>query len=415
MNSLKVILDRLQEREESEYFRVHYGLRNPVIGRGLGAHGVKDRTLIKTYLRSLDRLYRAMRASPWNRNPPLGMEQNGKINVYVFDVSEIISADGSPFASATRDGNPYICLPSRSFEPSPQAEFHRAEAEAVHEATHVFNFRERPHTDIYSGAWEWVDEAIAVYMETHLIPGNHDHFRFLKNWVDMPEVSLDDWSARYQSGVFACYLENKMPGLLNRLWVESRREERPFDVLSRLASPDRPFSSSDPGAQDLFSSGYCMDSYFLMEEENDWLTPQLHARFGERALTESHRVTAGGKQAVSEEWTLNHLACRYFRILLKDRPEKLRVEVRITDEKGIQPVKAELAAVQEDGRRGRVFPLRQDSATNASTLSLDLPRNVIRDTDHFILVVSNCGIRSRQVRRSIDHDDDRRFQVLVSG
>jgi hypothetical protein len=214
MKALSEIKSLLTFEAKSEHFLVHYGLRNPVKGRGLGAHGVRDRVIVQTYLHSLERLYQHLTAKPWSRPRP-AVSDSRRVEVYVFDISELIPADGSPFTSSA-DSTPFICLPAGSYEPSPQAELHRAAAEAIHEATHVFNHRERPLGGPNSGPWEWVDEALAVLMEITLIPGNQDHFRFLKNWVEIPEVPLDNWAARYQAGLFACYLEKKLPGFLNR-------------------------------------------------------------------------------------------------------------------------------------------------------------------------------------------------------
>ncbi len=419
MKALSEIKTLLTLEAESEHFLVHYGLRNPVKGRGLGAHGVRDRSIIQTYLRSLERLYQHLRAKPWSRPQPI-VGDSGRIEIYVFDISELIPADGSPFTSAA-DNTPYICLPTGSYEPSTRAELHRAAAEAIHEAMHVFNHRERPLGGLHSGPWEWVDEALAVLMEITLIPGNHDHFRFLKNWVELPEVPLDNWAARYQAGLFACYLEKKLPGFLNRVWLEAKPKEPPLKAMERLLPLDKGFEkfvSHRPDERDLFASGYCLDSYFLGDHSNDWFSPELCARFGERAVSESF-IMHPGQQESSGGWQLDHLACRYFRITLKGAVESLRVEVQSEEGQVIAPLKAELAVVTDEMRQGKVQPLRPlpaDGMGETTRLALELSAAELDydKADHLVLVVSNCGTREATVKRDKPYDDKRGFRINVS-
>src|SRR2546423_15646754 len=116
---------------ESPHFVIHFGYRNPPIGRGLGGHGIRDRAVVLTYMDALESLYRAMTARPWRRDPPV-TDEAGKTHVYI--------ADSDPYTFHRRRV-PFILLSSRSNEPTTQAELNRAAAEAVHEATHLFNFR----------------------------------------------------------------------------------------------------------------------------------------------------------------------------------------------------------------------------------------------------------------------------------
>src|SRR5436309_2260613 len=170
---------------ESEHFVVHFGLRNPRSGRGLGPGGVGDPVLVRTYLSALERLYRTLKSPPWNREEPV-TDASGKTCVYVCDLAQIGFTD--PVTVLDRDGVPYIGLPCRSREPLTDAVFRRAAAEAVHEATHVFNAQQRPFDAFESQWWAWLDEAIATYMESRVLPGNQDYFRFLPDWIDHPGV-----------------------------------------------------------------------------------------------------------------------------------------------------------------------------------------------------------------------------------
>ncbi len=419
-SKLHGIINRLPLTMESEHFLIRYGLRNPVRGKGLGASGVQDRGLLLTYVKALERLHKTMTEPPWNRPLPL-TGTSGKTPIYVFNISELTPVDGSPFTDTDLDDVPFICLPSRSFEPSVQDELHRAAAEAVHEATHVFNYRHRPRYHLHSKPWDWLDEALAVFMETHLIPGNHDHLRFLRNWIELPEVSLDDWSARYQAGMFIYYLEKRAPGLANKVWVESLPTEDPIKALSRLlpetTKTDDVFVSHDPEVQDLFASGYCMDSYFLWDHNSASLAPELFVRYGERSVTESF-VLRPGELESSGSQSLDHLACRYFRIYLKGDATKLRVEVRAHNSQTIAPLKAELAIVNSELRREKnaiaLRPASVDAGKSDQILTAEVNQISCDNTDHVVLVVTNCGTRATQPNARIEHDDGRLFEVRVS-
>jgi len=340
--------------------------------------------------------------------------------IYVFNISELTPVDGSPFTDSDLDDVPFICLPSRSFESSVQSEMHRAAAEAVHEATHIFNHCHRPPHLVNSKAWDWMDEALAVFMETHLIPGNHDHMRFLRNWIEMPEVPLDDWSARYQAGMFVYYLEKCAPELVNKLWTDSLPNENPIQAISRLLPivtlTDQNFVSHTPGTHDLFASGYCLDSYFLWDHNCASLAPELFVRYGERSVTESF-VMRPGKVESSGFHRLDHLACRYFRFYLRGEVTGLRVEVRAEDGQQIAPLKAELAIANADMQKDKVvalLPKPVDGSENTQILTAEI-NQLSRDAlDHLVLVVTNCGTRAARANTRYEHDDNRRFEVVVT-
>src|SRR5262249_44319730 len=170
------VVERLPLRLETDHFRLHYGLRNPHEGMGLGPHGVPDRALVHHYAAALERLYTVMRQPPWSRPAPL-TNSDAKTKVYICDLSMM---GGGPFTTRDADHVPFISLHSRSYEPMNDAAMRRAAAEAVHEGTHVFNYTQRPlDDDTYSSWWEWYDEGLAVLMESWVLPGNRDHFRFL--------------------------------------------------------------------------------------------------------------------------------------------------------------------------------------------------------------------------------------------
>jgi hypothetical protein len=372
---------------------------------------VSDERLIKTYGQGLEMLYRAMTSPPWSR-PEIGRVTD----VHILDVAAIFPSWAYPFTAEDK-GVPYIVLPCRTSDPTHEAERQWALATAVHEATHVFNCQRRPLSSPYSAKWGWFDEALAVFMEMKLITDYHDHFRSLGIWTDIPELSLDDPIARYQAGRFVAYLaERESVEFVNRVWMDSMLEETPLEAIARLLPVGQKLVSADPDEQDLFASGYCLDSWFLNDPASLAYAPALYARYGERAITESFilcsgdRLETGAKTEAQD--LLNHLACRYYRFYLEDEVKRLRIELQSPDEPEKSPFKAELAVVTKENRRGQVIPLRpaSNNTSRQTLLTAYVKRADLNDLDHFILVVTNCGVRSG----APPHDDRKQFTIKAS-
>jgi len=398
---------------ESEHFVIHFGYRNPPVGGfgtqgirdravGLGGHGIRDRAVVLTYMNALESLYRAMTADPWHREAPV--TDGGRTHVYI--------ADSEPYTFHRRKV-PFIVLSSRSNEPTTQAELYRAAAEAVHEATHLFNFREHPMNDPNSKAWEWFDEGIAVLMETLVASGNTDYFRFLMNWIDMPEVSLDDPKGKYQAGMFVRYLSKRLGvGFVNDVWTQSLVDETPLQTIARLIPSGQTFISPDPTVSDIFASGYCIDPYFMWDHDCAGLAPDIILRYGERAVTESLVLRRGSEETI--DGLLNHLACRYYRFYLRGDVSRLRLSLYITDAPQATPLKAEVAVVTREKCRKVVEPLLPTApvpAGVAGKLSVTLNTDDSEEIDHLVLVVSNCGLRAARSQKGGPHDDKKPYVI----
>jgi len=389
---LAQVIQGLPYTMESPHFCVHYGLRNPRRGRGLGACGVGDVGLIRRYLNALERLYQTMASPPWSRAAPQ-TDASGKTHVYVYDLDHIV-AGGDPFTSVNGEGIPYIALSCRSNEPLTDGAMRRAEAEAVHEATHVFNAAQRPFhrkADFYW--WAWLDEAIATFMESQVLPGNHDYFRFLSNWIDRPGLALNDWQAAYHGCLFLDYLseavDHRFP---NRIWIDATPNERPLQTMDRLASVfGRVFA--DPLKQDLFANGYAMAAYFLRHPTGGCFG-ELYSRFGDRAVAESFELYPGFNGCAQE--SLPHLASHYYRFFVSRHVHRVRFTLRAVPRNGNLYFKAEAAVVQPDLSCGPRLPLNlnQDGNTsNGIELVGELAGLYDLDFNHLVLVVSNCSYK----------------------
>src|SRR5881275_1354506 len=96
-------LDRVQDSKEG-HFRLHYGLRNPPHGRGLGLTGVESEMLILHYAQALEKTYGILAAS-WDE--PKRNKETGRIPVYVFYAPDAEMAD-SPFTFVDKNGVSFI-------------------------------------------------------------------------------------------------------------------------------------------------------------------------------------------------------------------------------------------------------------------------------------------------------------------
>ena len=400
----------------SEHFVVHYGLRNPTDGQGRGGDGVRDHILVLTYIEALERLYGIMTDVPWSRPQPV-VDADNRTHVFVFN-EDAQTADDQ-FAklppNSPAQNVPFIVLPCRSAETTIQAELQRAAAEAVHEATHVFNYTERRYDSMMAEHWRWFDEGFAIFMETLVISGNPDYVRYLLNWIDQPEMPLDHHQARYQAGMFVRYLARRLGNkFINDVWVHSQPRERPLDAIQRLLPPGMVLVSPDLNVRDLFASGYCMDPYFLWDHQSAALAPDVFARYGERAITESFTLRPD-RPPVQTHNVLDHLACRYYRFYPKGGASTVHLQVVPEVRQDATTIKAEVAVVTATRRRTNVQPLRPpEVAGDVYTLSATLGGLELDDMDHLVLVVSNCGTRPSADDGSDDHDDEVGFSVRAS-
>ena len=387
--------------EETPHFRLHFRMRNlppGVSGQGAGLNGLRNQFLVAYLTDALELLYKCLTNPPFLRKALL-MEDGG-ITVLIFD-------SPNPYATLDLDGVPYICLPSRSQEPMLQNALHRIAVEAVHEATHVFNWSARPPLRSYfERRWYWFNEATAVYTEGVVYPGNLDSIRFYLDWSDLPELPLDHKEAEYFSGMFARYLAQKFePHLISRLWQESAPDEGPLDALRRLTKE----AQSTAIFCHLFGD-YAHDSYFLWDSRLASFHPDVYLRFGSRAVAENF-VLAPGREAHAR-WTLDRLACRYFRIDVGAGVNELRATVTVPAAVAGQ-FRCFLSVNGRDNHRGEVAELKVTGNPVALETTLSAP--AFRDADHIVLTVANCGTRALE-RTPIGrpHDDGREFEVQLA-
>jgi hypothetical protein len=354
-------------------------------------------------LDALERVYLALTCASPKWKPPWPAEGD-KINVYVLDLARLGLGYANAFMSVDMRRVPFIVLPSGSDEPTLQAAMQRASADAVHQATQAFNWSYRPQDEAPSWPWAWFDTATACYMEHFVLPENPESLRFAANWVDWPDVPLDDDRGSYAACMFIRYLVQRFGfGFVARVWTESEKEEKPVVAMQRLLLQENILlSCPDPDSTDLFSSGYALDSYFLRDKG---FARDVYERYGERAIAESFALETAS--CVGASGLLDHLSCRYYRIYpgKKVRAVRTQLEAQALDEKTW--IKVQLAEVTNGLQQRRVVPLRRTQAlVAANRVSLAAEIEDIADLDHIVVVVTNCGLGHSATHRFGEPSDD---------
>ena len=436
------IRGRFDRKTVSEHFVVYFFDRHPGEGRMEPVHGVRDRRLVSECIAALERSYRAL-ARELGAEPLFAPD--GLVPVYLFSVGDCFDGDDHLRCAQVRELYftshkqiyPAILLPSRSRDATFEAELQTLRASAAHELAHVFNARRRWGRRIVGGVtcrwrdwekWTWLNEGLAVRAERLVCPAIREWFGFVREWVDRPEMPLD--YSGYAAGMFAHYLavwgtRQGVQDLPRRMWTPSPA------VLDEVECPlDLPFIGSDRIHATVprtfkelnavfgeFFLEYCSDGWFIADE-NVW-PDGLHEvglRFHERGLSGSaalHRGPRSIEDPIFQVcWSLDHLACRYFRFIVSDvlgcvtivvtiseeTPSDLRATIShsacLTAHRQSTPVE-----LQPESDNPRILRARVDGVDPTMTSCL-------------ILTVANCGTRDRADSLG-DHDDGRQFSITV--
>jgi hypothetical protein len=410
LSGLRSRAEQLAMSEVSAHFTLRFLLRNPPLGtagEGYGKMGVRGPYLVSCYAAALERLFEILIAPPFSWEKP--NTRGGKTDVFVLHIGDA-GLPNEPFTAMYEDKVPYICLPCRSAEPVLQNALHRAEMEAVHEATHVFCWSLRPPVRLIEEKWGWFNEATAVFMESFVFAGNPDSIRFGLEWTDAPHVPLDDPSVQYQAGFFARYIARRFgPQLIGRLWAESKSNETPLQALERLLPAKD--QSKMPSCCKVFGD-YAHDSFFVMDHTSLGCWNEVYLRFGSRALTEA--FVLGRDQTVTRSGRLDHLACRYYRIQVSPDVTTLEVVVGVHEANFRAFVAVHSATLNRCSLSRELEPSAESGTATRTHLRAVLGKGELTPPDAIVLTVANCGTRSAEyVLPDQPHDDDRPFTIEI--
>lgn len=403
---LQVAIDDLHEKEESEHFVIYFNWRNPPRGRhgkGYARSGVRGSHVISRYIEAFERLYKTVTEEPFKWSIRAGPAQ--RTRVYVLPV-------WYPYTQDDENG-PFIVLPSRSLEPWLQAALHRAEIEAVHEATHAFTMSLRSYGLADFSKWEWFHEATAIYMEDLVYGGKLDSLRYAVEWVDAPERPLDHEDGKYQSGFFARYLARRFGrDLVVNVWKAGPYVE----PLQAVESGGKPTSSAAPLRTAPVFGDYAHDSYFLWDSQCAGFESDVFLRFGQRALTEAFVITP--PNSATSTGTVDHLACRYYRIgVARGFGVEATVEIH-NAARDTDGFRCFLSVSRTDHHRGKFEELRPVAETfGLRKLSASIEAVDLTTAESVVLTIANCGTRadpeSNVLYDYVDHDDRRHYRIEV--
>ncbi len=358
MGALEAAVEKLNPPKQIGPFLLRYCERNPRIGQGAGSRGVEGERLIFCYQNAFELALARFQSKPHLRELP-----KNPIPVYLLDILAL--PYGSPFMSVNVKGDPFIVLPSRIAQFTPQAELEYAAACAVHEFLHVLREVVRPYAELM--LWRWFDEATAVWGESLVVEGNRTCYEYYLDWSDKPEVPIDNEMQSYGAALFVRYLTVRQDeGFVSRVWKEAKRGESPLQTIKRLLPKNQ--------KEGIFHD-YCVDSYFAQAGGRPTLFAEVHEHYGGRAISESFDAARGGTIEFSTE--VDPLACRFYRFY--PGPGVTRMEATLDDD--ASGVRASLAGVGA----GLSRTVKQGK------------KPVVRvgkpPMDHVILVLSNDGSR----------------------
>lgn len=226
-----------------------------------------------------------------------------------------------------------------------------------------------------------------------------------RTWNDVPEASLDDEQHWYASGAFVAYLvKSEKPDFLTTIWNYSRREASALEAIEEaLKTRSKKLFSDNPKELNTMFSQYCIDSYTLWDTSGLGFLPDLYARYGERAVTESFPVMSG-KSWQPGAYSLNHLACRYFLLDIRQDVSQLEVKMKTPLRNGKTFLKAALVEIKENLGRGKTWPLKPNIIHAGDHTALFSTGPIPVDSvllDHMVLVVSHCGYRDSHVPQNL--------------
>lgn len=423
---VKHIIPKLDRIRISDNFIIRHAFRNPPEGEGMGLHGVASEALIEAYREGLEAIYRQMTSSLFNRLPPIPE----KVEVFVLNVSAPYTYADSPDGDM-RNSIPHIVLPSGTDKSFTKEELRYATIIAAHEGAHALNFRYHPPFYPETGFqnprfknWEWVDEGIAVDSEMRVLPGSREHYPYLRRWMGEPEVPLnyEGGLVSYRAVMFIRFLDKLLKRRFSdQLWTNSKLDENPISAIKRLLPKDYRFLSEEHTDRDIFGL-FCLDSYFLADPRSRCYDPKLRERFGERSITNSFLVHPNKPYGTTGN--LDHLACRYYKIVPQDgvREVRVRLEANHISPSKKSPLRAQLAEVVGGAKRGKHTRLLPETNSSGHVrLQGEIALSEAGGNNPLVLVVSNHGVAPKgEEAHSKDgyspnkeYDDDQKFTIEI--
>jgi len=367
---------------------------------GGGRRGVAHPLLIDKYLLALNNSF-GMFIRYFNRPSP-----KTPIIVNIFNTADIMAGANGGFSYLDQGDVPTICLPCGSGNTPNQLELDEAEAEVLHEMTHVFNWSARPPQLSSSQAWLWLDEALAILVEHKYGAGPQLFHQGMTH-----AYSLDNAHAGEFAALFASFLEfESAQGLesIFRMWDLDTFAQHPTEIIG----------------EDIFLS--CFHRFAKSIFFRPTIFHGAFARALHRMAPEVLELTADAPNLICTG-TLDHLTFRSFDCRIGIEMATC-VEIRLVayEQKWDRlmasaiPVCAGKDQQIEAGLEHRLFG---DDSSDMETLKIPLQDLAGEPVLRIAIVISNCGTRgdedllcdgtpSTQVYK--EHDDAVGFELRLA-
>ena len=274
---------------------------------------------------------------------------------------------------------PYLRLSCRRFVADDDLESRRRGNLILHEFVHLMQFG----TDVwwswpYHGSFgvsdpnNWLHESVALATEAVYGTGTADWYPWLWKWAVAPHQSMDSDESGTRAAPFLIYLAQKLDlEFLADIYSDGNLAASPKYGTELLDSTIR--GKSETASLCSMFTQFCAA---WLCKATLW-SPQatgIQGIVGDRANSEV--VSAAlfpNRTWRSEEWNLNHLACRYFAIrdLMASSPGTCDVSVVVADNAAILKLSCIAMVLTPDGVPLQQLTLLCESSTRlAGTLSI---------------------------------------------
>ncbi|MFM7168927.1 MAG: hypothetical protein ACKO3T_27125 [Planctomycetaceae bacterium] len=307
---------------------------------------------------------------------------------------------------------PYLRLSCRRFVVDDESESRRRGSLVLHEFVHLMQFG----TDVwwswpYHGSLgvsdpnNWLHEGVALATEAVCGPATADWYSWLWKWAVAPHLSLDSDESGTRAAPFLVYLAQKLDlSFLSDIYSDRNVSDSPKYGTELLDSTvqRRSETASLCSMFTQFCAAWLCQSF-------SW-SPQatgIHRIVGDRANCEVvSAAMLSARTWHSEEWSLNHLACRYYSIrdLIASAPGTCDLSVVVADDGMALKLSCIAVVLTPDGT-----PLDQLTLHYASPNRLAGSIEIPEGPSHLRIVVVNSAHGSGWALH-----DDIRFQLQCS-
>jgi hypothetical protein len=337
-----------------------------------GVRGVANDELMRRYQTALHSAYEIF--TVYFKRPTPKMP----IRVNIFHIGDVLPGALGGFSFLDSEDRPTICLPCGSGQKPSEFELYEAGAATFHELTHVFNWTKHDPRMSASQPWLWLDEALALLVESKYGAGLRVPRHPLS--IKPNAFSLDDPHAEDLAALFANFLEAQTEGGLEaifRIWDTDGEASSPAQAIEQreFLSCFHSFAKATFFDAGMFQENLASVCDILAPERTVWLAlPSITHSFKGR---------------------LDHLCFNWYDCHI-DPGAADELVIRLASSKWDRLMASAIPVeVGEDHHKkaGREHRLFGDDSDDLEPLSIPLNDTRGEPVLRIIFVISNCGTR----------------------